>query len=105
MAKRQTNTVSLDDLVTGKLPDRVLAAIAEMQLTVEEVGKWERGKPAVRVSATTEELVLDVRIRVPIRRVLAVLGAAVGAALGATRFLARYGPALRDLLDQVPFGI
>jgi hypothetical protein len=102
MAKRHTNTVSLDDLVAGTLPQSVLAAIAEVQLTVEEVADWERGKPVWRLSATSDELVVEVKLRLPIKRVLAVLGALVGGAVAAAKLVVRYGPTVYDLLGRIP---
>jgi hypothetical protein len=104
MAKRKVNTVLLDDLVAGRLPQRVVAAIAEVELTVEEVADWQRGKPAWRLSATSEELVVEVQLRLPIKRVLALLGALAGAVFAVAKFAVHYGPAVQDLLGRLPFG-
>ena len=69
-----SNKIELEKLIHGKLPTRIIQAIEEMELTVEEVLEWETGKPKIRVVATESDLQIALRLRIPIKEMLGTLG-------------------------------
>lgn len=76
-AESEESKVHLDDLITGKLPERIITAISEMELTVEEVTQWEASRPPLRISLMDGKLSIDIRFRIPIKKMIAI-GSAVG---------------------------
>ncbi len=72
----ECQSVNLDMLASGKLPDRIVEAISEMELTIEEVTELEASKPKVRAVVEDDHVVVETRVRVSIKKVLAVLGGA-----------------------------
>jgi hypothetical protein len=101
MANLKENIVCVEDLAAGELPERLLSAIGSMELTVEELVEWDRGKPPLRLIATREHLVLEVTMRIPIKKVLALVGAVLGAALAGSKLLVQFGPTLQKVLERV----
>jgi hypothetical protein len=79
---KERQTINLDVLVSGKLPDRVIDAIAEMELTIEEVVELEASRPKVRVTVEDGDINVDTHVCVSIKKALAVLGAVLGGAGG-----------------------
>jgi hypothetical protein len=59
--------INLDELCAGKLPARILTAVGEMELTVAELEEWERSKPPIKVSVKDSQLLIALRVRVPVR--------------------------------------
>jgi hypothetical protein len=74
MDEKKSPTVVLDELASGRLPNRIIAAINEMELTIEEVIEWETSKPEVRLTVTNKDLFVEMRVRIPIKKALAIFG-------------------------------
>ena len=64
MSKQQTQRVSLEEVASGRLPERILKQIEKMDLTVEEVVEWEKSKPNFRFILTDKQLDFMVRKRI-----------------------------------------
>lgn len=103
MTDRQTNPVSLDRLASSKLPERVLAAIAEMELTVAELVEWDASKPDWRIFRTEDgDLIIEMRVRLSRKKLLAVLGSIAGLLWATADFVLDHLPTLQAFLDRVP---
>jgi len=70
----KSKSVTLEELVIGKLPDRVLSAIDQMEITIADVAQWEASKPSMRVMARDGRLVVDLKVRWQIKKLLMVIG-------------------------------
>jgi hypothetical protein len=72
----------LDELAAGKLPERLIESINQMELTVEEALEWQEGKPAVRIVGTEEGLRIRLQLDLPInKKTIAALGS-ISASVG-----------------------
>jgi len=65
---------TLEQIVAGKLPQRVIDAIAAMDLTMGELVQWEASKPAMRFTVRDGRLIIEMHARIPVRKFLAMLG-------------------------------
>jgi hypothetical protein len=99
MSDRHNQQVRLDELAAGKLPERIIAAISEMELTVAEVTQWEAGKPTVHFVATEGELTIEIRVHIPTKKLLAILGGVSSLLWATTNLILRYLPALQTFLQ------
>ena len=79
MESEDRRKVGLDELASGRLPQRILDEISEMQLTVDEVIEWESSRPKVWLVVSGDELVVRTANRIPIKKLLKILGGASGA--------------------------
>jgi hypothetical protein len=67
--------VDLDELVSGRLPNRIIATINDMKLSVGEMMRWETSKSPIRFSFTDNKLCVDIRVRIPIKKTIVIGGA------------------------------
>jgi hypothetical protein len=75
---RQSKSVTLEELVIGKLPERLLSALNKTELTVADLARWEASKPALHIMASDSHLIVDLKLRLPIKKMLVVIGGFVG---------------------------
>lgn len=71
--------ISLDQLAAGKLPKRVLDAIGNIEVTLEEVAAWDQERPTLRLTITDREFRIEGRKRIGLKRAVAVISGVVGA--------------------------
>jgi hypothetical protein len=74
VSRKQIKRVELDELASGRLPERIIAAINEMKLSVGEMMQLETSKSPIRFSLTDGKLSIDIRIRIPIKKTIAIGG-------------------------------
>lgn len=86
MASTQPELVHLDQIAADKLPERITAAISEMELTVAEMLQYEESKPTLSFAVRDSEVIIEIRARVPIKKMLAILGSASAFLWLATNF-------------------
>ncbi len=91
--------VNLDDLAAGTLPKRVVSAIGEVELTIEEIAQWEASKARVRVVLQGNELRLYTRACLPLKKAVATLGGLTGLLWATAVVAAPYLPQVQDLLN------
>ena len=82
--------VKLDDLVTGKLPERVVNAVTETYLTVNEVMEWEQSKPEFHMTFTEGYLRISVRKQYSLKKLFAILGSIVATLWAIVQFAIPY---------------
>jgi hypothetical protein len=70
----ETKYAPLDELASGRLPERIITAINEMELSVGEMMRWETSKSPIHFSLTDGKLSIDIRIRIPIKKTIAIGG-------------------------------
>ena len=68
------NTETLDELVAGRLPDRINTAIDEMEISLEEMAIWQASKPGWYVATKAGALVVQLNIRVPLKVAIGAVG-------------------------------
>jgi hypothetical protein len=79
-----------DELGNGKLPNRILEAVSEMEISVDEMLEWERTKPDFHASITDGSVRIEVRKRYSLRKLITVVTAVSGAAATIIKFVAPY---------------
>ena len=95
MRRRGNEKINLDELASGRLPERIITAIGEMELTIEELMEWQESKSTLRFTTAGEELIIEIRAHIPMKKALAILGG-VGCFLwAAINFILRYLPMLQ----------
>ena len=68
------NSVNLDELAAGRLPQHIIDALKEMELTVEEVVQWQDSKPNVRVFTTSDgKLLIETRVQIPLKKTVTII--------------------------------
>ena len=82
--------VTIDELGTGKLPDRILEAVNEMEISVDEMLEWERTKPDFHASITDGSVSIEVRKRYSLKKLITVITAVTGVAATIIKFVAPY---------------
>lgn len=97
MSYGKTKNAHLDELASGKLPERIIAVIDDMKLSVEEMMQWETSKSPIRLTLTDGKLSIDIRVRIPIKKTIAI-GGVGGLLLAVAKMIAwfliqRYGGA------------
>jgi hypothetical protein len=90
----------LDDLVAGRLPERVIEAVNQVQLSIAEVSDWESSRPVFRLRITERILKLDVRLTVSLKKALALLGGFVGLVWVSMNVLGKFMPLVQELLAK-----
>ena len=95
------DTVSLDDLASGKLPERIISAIKDMELTIGDMAQWEKSRPATRITLTKGYLIVDVRFRARVKKIVAVLCGTVTLAATLANLIAKYWPAIQNLIHTL----
>lgn len=80
MASPKKQSISLDELSTGKLPPRIIKAISEMEMTVGELEQWSAEKQTIRILLTEKHFHIEVRKRYPIPKVVAAVSGLIGIA-------------------------
>lgn len=95
--------VDLDKLVIGKLPDGVLEAISQMEITVADVQAWDESQPDFYVRRNGSYLDLQLRMRIQTKKYVVAIGTAISAIAIAVKLLHDYGPMVYDLLKQFDF--
>jgi hypothetical protein len=88
MSVEKEPPISLDQLAAGKLPKRVLDAIAGMELTIEEVIEWSEERPAIRITITDKEVRVEASNRFNLKKLLAVITTLIGAIWTIIQFVA-----------------
>jgi hypothetical protein len=78
MRRSENKQVRLDELAAGTLPPRVTATINKLDLTVAELLQWEASKPVVRLAISERQIVVEMRVRIPVKRTMALVGGAGG---------------------------
>lgn len=70
------DTVSIDELADGKLPSRLIKAIEDTEITVDEMMEWYESRSKTRISFTTKKG-LSIRINrdISTKTLLILLGA------------------------------
>jgi hypothetical protein len=101
MRNMEKSVLSVDDWASGELPERLISAINQMELTVAEMTRWETSKPAFRVVFTEGNLVVEIRTHVPIKKALAVLGSVVGTLWIVAKLIAQYWGYLEALAKML----
>jgi hypothetical protein len=81
--KQHRTPTTIEELAAGQLPIKLLDAINEMELSVEEVVQWERSKPAIRVTFSERAVYIETRLKIPLKRA-AVVGSISGLILAVT---------------------
>ena len=100
MRHAQREKVSLEELTAGKLPEKIRAAIIGMEMTVEEMLKWDAGKAALRIRVAEGDLIIEMRARVPVKKALAILASVAGVLWALTNFAIRHWPTIQGLFDR-----
>ena len=98
MAERHIQQVCLDNLAAGKLPEQVIASIDKVELTVADMEQWETSKPTIRLLVTEDKLVFEVRVRVSLRKALAILGSLIAILWTSANIAIKYLPTLKAFL-------
>lgn len=60
--------MTLDELSRNRLPERIVEVINNSEITIAELGEYERGKPSFNLDISSNGLELDVRVRLPFSR-------------------------------------
>jgi hypothetical protein len=102
---KSSESIHLDELAAGKLPERVVAAIQDVELTVEEVLEWEASQPSLRVSTTNGKVRLRVRVEISypklITLIVTVLSGLSGMVWTGVHFLSQHPAVLQALVDAL----
>lgn len=99
MPKREQ--VSLETLAVGTLPPRINQTIDELELTVEELVEWEQSKSPVRVTATKDEVRITVQIRVPTKKLVALISSLGSLLVFVVNFVYRHWAEIQSLLSTL----
>lgn len=86
----KTQFVKLDELASGRLPNRIVETIEEMTLTTSEVVEWEQSKPDFHMSI--KDGVFHVRIdkQYSLKKLFAILGSVIGTIWAVIQFAIPY---------------
>jgi len=82
--------VKLDELASGKLPNRIVDDISRMTLTAIEVVEWEQSKPTSHISYTEGEIRVKIDQRFSLKKLLAILGSVIGTIWAVLQFAIPY---------------
>lgn len=96
--KRRTR---LDELAAGKLPERLIEAINQTEITVEEALEWQEGKPAMRLSGTEKGIRLELRLDLPITKKSIAALSSIGASAGLLIKLLLENPQFWEIVKQI----
>jgi len=79
--------VTVDELVSGRLPTRIVEAVNSMEMSVEEVADLERNKPSFKVTITDGEVWVQVNKRYSMKKLLTVIASVVGTVWAIIQFV------------------
>jgi len=80
----------LDQLVTGKLPSRIVDKINKMSLTVDEAIEWEKGRPSFQVTFTDNVLRIRMDKSYSLKKIFTILGSVIGGIWAIVQFAIPY---------------
>jgi hypothetical protein len=92
--------ISVDDLATDRLPQAILDAISKVRVTILEVMLWEQGRPAIRIVFTDGTLVINVRMRIRVKKAVAIFSGVASILWIAIRLGVRYLPSILAIIKQ-----
>ena len=93
-AKKPTE---LNVLAAKKLPHRLLSLLRKTKFTVDDIIELENGKPMLFLAVVDDELNLDLRIRMPVKQSIAV----VGTISSSIWILVQNWPTIHDALQKI----
>lgn len=82
--------VKLDELASGRLPNRIVEDISRMTLTTSEVVEWEQSKPNSHISYTEGVIRIKIDKQFSLKRLLAILGSVIGTIWAVVQFAVPY---------------
>jgi hypothetical protein len=74
--------VRLDQIVIGKLPERVINSIDKIELTLGEMNEWASHKPSIMIEVAGKRVFLDIHLCISKSKLLALLAATIGTLTG-----------------------
>ncbi|HKP52658.1 MAG TPA: hypothetical protein VJ183_08390 [Chloroflexia bacterium] len=99
MSRQRKPQASLDELLVGRLPDRVIDRFKEIEFTVDEVLEWEKSKPPGGVVFRPPYIIIDIHIRTTTKKALGVIGAVGSIIWIALQFLLPYIQSIQPHLN------
>lgn len=97
--RKKTPGYGLDEVLVGKVPERLLDSVKEMNLTVGEMIEWDESKPRFRLVATEHGSYVVIRIAIPTKKTLGIVGGLVGFAWAFTNLMAQHLPGILSFLQ------
>jgi len=83
-ATKLVEKVSLDDIGDGKLPEKVVRTIKDIDIKVEDMVEWDNHRPSLVLKIKDGVLTLEVRLRLPVKKILGAAAACLTTFLGVT---------------------
>lgn len=87
---RKKEVVKLDELASGKLPQRIVNDISRMTLTASEVVEWEQSKPGSYISYTEGVIRVKIDKQFSLKKLLTILTSVIGAIWALVQFAMPY---------------
>ncbi len=75
---QKTQSVHIDRLGSGTLPNRIVESIAEMDLSVEEVMKWDQSKPSRQIILRDGRAWVEYRASFSVVKSITIVSTAIG---------------------------
>lgn len=72
--KQSVTDQTLDELAAGELPESVIQAIKELDITIEDLVNWYRTQPKFRFLIEDGKAILDLHVKLPTKRLTVILG-------------------------------
>ncbi len=82
--------VKLDELASGRLPNRIVQDISRMTLTTSEVVAWEQSKPDSHFSYTDGVIRIKIDKQFSFKKLLTILGSVIGTIWVVVQFAVPY---------------
>lgn len=82
--------VTIDELTSGNLPHRILDAVSQMDMSVNEIVNWERSKPTFHITLSDGHLHINVRKQYSLKKILAISGSILGVVWAILQFAIPY---------------
>lgn len=68
-----TSPIQLDDLLAEHLPPHIIEDIGNITITINDMIEWDAKKPKIRIRLTEETVHLEVNIRIPFPKFVALV--------------------------------
>lgn len=95
MRIQKKEPIRLDDLAVSRLPDRIIKAIGDTELSVTEMTEYISGQPSWDLHREEDSIVIRIQIRIPVKKMLTALGGMIGILWAAKNFIFSYWPFLQ----------
>jgi hypothetical protein len=75
---KKPKVVSIDEIITGRIPAKIIEDIENITITIGEVIEWEENKKAVTIYTKGKSLIVSLHFKINYIKIIAFLGGAIG---------------------------